>query len=118
MGVDLAAASIALIWIGVAIASAAAIAGMVEFSRLPDDDQVGETATRHMSIMLSAFACFLLLGLAHPTVAALPMPVALQKVLAALGLLLLGAGGHIGGGLVTLAEKKRNKTEIEPPASQ
>lgn len=106
-GIDLPSASIALIWIGVAIASVAAVAGMIEFARLPEDQEISKTATRHMLMMLSAFFCFLLLGLAHPMTGALPMPVVFQKVLAAAGLGIMMVGGHIGGHLVSLIGAKQ-----------
>lgn len=104
-GIDTAALTIALIWTGLVLAGVAAVAGLVEFSRLPDDDRVLATATRHLLLMAGTSVLFLLLGLAHPATGALALSPGMQAALAALGLCTLIAGGHLGGRLVVLRER-------------
>ena len=111
LGVDLVAAAGALAWIGTAFGMVAAGAGLVELSRLPAGDVLGSTAARHVLAMSTALAFFLVFGLAHPLSGALSLPAPALALLAALGLIVLCIGGHLGGRLVVLAEQAMLRSE-------
>ena len=106
-GIDLSAAVVMLLWIGMASAACAAFAGLVELVRLPDDARVAAVGNRHMMLMGSAFTCFLLAALSNSRSGALALPQHSEYVLHALGLALLVAGAHAGGHLNELANRGR-----------
>lgn len=101
-GIDAAAATIALLWTGLAVAALAVVAGLIEYARLPERSEVMSTATRHLLLMGSTLLCFLLLALAQPSVAVLGSGTGIRVALSALGAGLLALGAHLGGRLVAL----------------
>lgn len=104
-GINTAAAIYVLVWAGIAIAAIALMAGMLEFSQLPENTEVTATANRHMLLMGGAFLSFLVLGLTDPHASELGTPSAVRTGAAALGLLLMMVGAHNGGRLVVLRQR-------------
>lgn len=97
--IDAQSAMTALVRIGLAGAALAAIAGLVEYARLPDDEPLLRRANRHMLLMGAASLCFLPIALQAVITPGLPT-FAADLLYAAGGVLLL-AGGHHGGRLVS-----------------
>lgn len=95
---DFSRASIAL---GLLAAVPAAVTGFVDYLALPNDHPAEKTATLHLLVMSSTVCVYLASLLARGTEmsAAGPGP-GLALALSALGLLLLGVGGWLGGELV------------------
>ena len=106
-GINTAAAIYVLLWVGLAIATIALLAGLFEFSQLPEDPAVIATASRHMLLMGSAYLCFLIVGLTQPGNSVLNTPPGLRTGATVLGLLLMIVGAHVGGRLVVLRQGVR-----------
>lgn len=87
--------------LGLGTSVLAALAGAVDYAALPQDDAAQGTALRHMLLMLSALAPYLISvvvrgGASAPAGNALFLVLALEL----LGVLLLSIGGWFGGHLV------------------
>ncbi|ANO51872.1 DUF2231 domain-containing protein [Woeseia oceani] len=105
-GINTAAAIYVLVWLGLAIATIALLAGMLEYSQLPEEPAVMATANRHMLLMGSTFLCFLIVGLTQPGASVIDTPPGLRTGITVLGLLLMVVGAHVGGRLVVLRQEE------------
>lgn len=85
---------------GIATGALAAVPGLIDyFFTVPPNSSAKARATKHMLVNLTALALFAIAwwmrgGSAHP-------PLVAGLVLEAIGMALLGAGGYMGGTLVT-----------------
>ena len=86
--------------LGLAVAVLAVTTGFMEYALLPDNHPAQKTAVAHMMVMFGATTAYTASLLARGTPSTVVEPSALAVGLSIAGLVLLAAGGWLGGTLV------------------